>query len=103
MPATPIPPPPPFSTSCQPPPPPPPPPPPSIPTGMPAPPPPPPPPPMNGLQNTPVRKLSLAESLQSTSLKSGTGHNQISRQPSIPSMCDVLKDMGKVKLKKVDR
>lgn len=105
MPATPIPPPPPF---MPPPPPPatmlfgPPPPPPPMSTGLL--PPPPPPLPINGTANeTPNRKLSLAESLQNKSLKATDQVDRKSRAMSVPSMTDVLKDMGKVKLKKVDR
>ena len=71
--------------------------------------PPPPPPPMfNSLsmgatqKNFSSRKLSLADSLQSKSLKS-TKTETLQRTSSVPSMTDVLKDMGKVKLKKVDR
>uniref|UniRef100_A0A0P6EUX5 Mitochondrial fission regulator n=1 Tax=Daphnia magna TaxID=35525 RepID=A0A0P6EUX5_9CRUS len=111
LPATPIPPPPPFMLSGPPPPPPPPssmlfgPPPTPMSTGI-LPPPPPPPLPstFNGTANeTPNRKLSLAESLQSKSLKATDKVDRKSRAMSVPSMTDVLKDMGKVKLKKVDR
>ena len=67
-------------------------------------PPPPPPLPINVTANeTPNRKLSLAESLQSKSLKATDKVDNKSRAMSVPSMTDVLKDMGKVKLKKVDR
>ncbi|XP_046461211.1 mitochondrial fission regulator 1-like isoform X2 [Daphnia pulex] len=107
MPATPIPPPPPFMPPPPPPPPAtmlfgPPPPPPPMSTGLL--PPPPPPLPINGTANeTPNRKLSLAESLQNKSLKATDQVDRKSRAMSVPSMTDVLKDMGKVKLKKVDR
>ncbi len=114
MPVTPIPPPPPpppssmFGGPPPPPPPPsmfcpPPPPPPPMAMGS-LPPPPPPLPSFGGTDNgTPSRKLSLAESLQSKSLKTANKNERLSRATSVPSMTDVLKDMGKVKLKKVDR
>lgn len=102
MPATPVPPPPPLPMSAPPPPPPP------MGLFLPPPPPPPPPPQFTSDQGTPSRKLSLAESLQSKNLKSAgqTERHQVQRAmsvPAVPSMTDVLKDMGKVKLKKVDR
>lgn len=110
MPATPIPPTTAFVPSGPPPPPPPPssmlfgPPPPPMPTGFLPPPPPPLPCTLNGTANeTPNRKLSLAESLQSKSLKATDQVDRKSRAMSVPSMTDILKDMGKVKLKKVDR
>lgn len=101
MPATPVPPPPPLPMSAPPPPPPP------MGLFLPPPPPPPPPPQFTSDQGTPSRKLSLAESLQSKNLKSAgqTERHQVQRAmsvPAVPSMTDVLKDMGKVKLKKVD-
>lgn len=55
--------------------------------------------------STPSRKLSLAESLQAKNLKTTNieEKNLLQRTNSVPTMTDVLKDMGKVKLKKVDR
>jgi hypothetical protein len=49
--------------------------------------------------------MSLAESLQAKSLEATNTEekNPLERTASVPSMTDVLKDMGKVKLKKVDR
>jgi len=109
MPETPIPPPPPpmppiMYTSLPPPPPP------MLDSLLPPPPPPPPPPPLPfsaGDTGKSARKMSLADSLQSKSLKITTPQNSehptLQRTSSVPSMTDVLKDIGKVKLKKVDR
>jgi len=104
MPPTPIPPPPPIPpimyTSLPPPPPP------MLDSLLPPPPPPPPPPPFFGGKGKAAesRKMSLADSLQSKNLKSTPQqHEKLQRTSSVPSMTDVLKDIGKVKLKKVDR
>jgi len=73
-------------------------------------PPPPPPPPGSfsiGETGKSSKKMSLADSLQSKNLKTPTPqnsqHQTLQRTSSVPSMTDVLKDIGKVKLKKVDR
>ena len=106
MPETPIPPPPPpmppiMYTSLPPPPPP------MLDSLLPPPPPPPPLPFSAGDTGKSARKMSLADSLQSKSLKTPTPQNSehptLQRTSSVPSMTDVLKDIGKVKLKKVDR